>query len=384
MISKEVREELRAVHSELRKPFPVESHSIRELPGTSNLYIYLPWEAIRDRLDEICPDYQFEFTLPEYDHTANLVTCVVTLEILGIKKQALAAVPITQINAKTQKDMSRGNAVDRLHAEAIKNGAEAHCCGRYISNQLFCYKLLLKHKERLDDETRGKLNKMHNQFREAMQSALGYADAPKPQKQSEKNQPSILHAMAGVNHKHKISEGQVRRLWGMGKGELGLSTEAIKLAYKQYGFDKAEDINTDKYDAVIDYMKILSERKAEPHSSKTDNVVPFTSSLYPQHNAFVKRISVITGHNADWIMKQCSHYGGNEPGDLDPSKLRLLIQDIAVDYGFSSCVYADREKAAIAFHGKVAFYEGAGQKWGQGVLDWITETQQAAQQQTVR
>ncbi|MDJ0799711.1 MAG: hypothetical protein QNJ51_23340 [Calothrix sp. MO_167.B12] len=58
---------------------------------------------------------------------------------MTIRKEAIACVPIEIISSKG-RDMSRGSAADRLHAEAIKNAAEVWGVGRYLDDQEFTAK----------------------------------------------------------------------------------------------------------------------------------------------------------------------------------------------------------------------------------------------------
>lgn len=157
------REELRRIQQELRQPLAASAHKIRDLPGTSDLYIFLPWQAVRDRLEEVVPDYQLSFSDPVYDQAVNLVSIQASIEILGVKKSAIAAVKISIISNKGN-NAERGHCIDRLHAEAIKNVGEAWCVGRYLDDQIGVYKMLCEQQSELDAETKGKLNQMKSQF----------------------------------------------------------------------------------------------------------------------------------------------------------------------------------------------------------------------------
>lgn len=157
------RDELKLIQRELRQPLAPSAHKIRPLPGTDDLYIYLPWQAVRDRLEEVAPDYNLDFDDPVYDHVANLVSLKATVEILGVKKSAIAGVKISIISQKG-KNAEIGHCIDRLHAEAIKNVGEAWCIGRYLDDQLGAYKMLWDNQAALDQDMRGKLSQMKAQF----------------------------------------------------------------------------------------------------------------------------------------------------------------------------------------------------------------------------
>lgn len=173
------REELRQIQKELRQPLAPAAHKIRELPGTSDLYIYLPWQAVRDRLEEVVPDYQLDFDDPVYDHTTNLVSIKATIEILGVKKSAIAATRISIISRKGN-NAEIGHCIDRLHAEAIKNVGEAWCIGRYLDEQVSVYKMLWDSQSELDPEMRGRLNQMKVQFAKQMREYTTPQKPPAP------------------------------------------------------------------------------------------------------------------------------------------------------------------------------------------------------------
>ena len=93
--------------------------------------------------------------------------------------------------------------------------------------------------------------------------------------------------------------------------------------------------------------------------------------LYPEHNSFIKKLMSITGHDKTWVLSQCRVLRAQQPGDLNPDNLRVLITAMAADYGWSSGVYHSPEGAVSAFEAKVATYQASGQKWGQGAIAWL-------------
>ncbi|MBW4596989.1 MAG: hypothetical protein KME46_29860 [Brasilonema angustatum HA4187-MV1] len=116
-------------------------------------------------------------------------------------------------------------------------------------------------------------------------------------------------------------------------------------------------------------------------ASKPKNILPFVQPkqvLYPQHNAFIKRLRAISGHEPAWIVAQCRAYGGEQPGHLAPDKLRKLVYDMAGDFGFSQGIYYTRQLAAQSYQDKVTNFEAAGQRWGEGVLAWFHEVKNTA------
>lgn len=226
------REELRQIQKELRQPLPPVAHKIRELPGTSDLYIYLPWQTVRDRLEEVVPDYNLDFDDPVYDHTTNLVSIKATIEILGIKKSAIAATRIS-IFSKKGNNAEIGHCIDRLHAEAIKNAGEAWCIGRYLDEQVSVYKMLWDNQSELDPETRGKLNQMKGQFYKQLRE---YTTPQKPSVPA-KPKPETVAESLFPQHNQLIRE--VRSVTGHPPAEIIYRCKAL-------GGDSPSQLNPDK------------------------------------------------------------------------------------------------------------------------------------------
>jgi hypothetical protein len=109
-MNQETREELKRIQSELRKPFPPESHGIRELPGRG-YWAFVAHHDYRERLDEVCPEWESSYT--HIEQIASDVICKCTITILGISKQAIGSVPLVAAE-RNGKDVSRGSAADRL------------------------------------------------------------------------------------------------------------------------------------------------------------------------------------------------------------------------------------------------------------------------------
>ncbi|MBR8839983.1 MAG: hypothetical protein DSM106950_39795 [Stigonema ocellatum SAG 48.90 = DSM 106950] len=114
MITSGIREELKRIQSELKKVFPASQHEVRDLPGE---WVYLKWQTIRDRLDEVCPDWIIDYS--EIQYLGNDAICRCGITILGVRKEAIASVPVSLVSSKGN-EMTRGSAPDRLMAEATK------------------------------------------------------------------------------------------------------------------------------------------------------------------------------------------------------------------------------------------------------------------------
>jgi hypothetical protein len=161
-MNSEAREELKRIQSELRKPFTPEVHGIRELPGRG-YWAFVSHHQYRERLDEVCPEWESSYT--HIEQITSDVICKCTITILGISKQAIGSVPLVAAE-KNGRDVSRGSAADRLAAEAFKNACEAWGVGRYLDDQASVAHYLNSNAMKLDNETRNKLKSLANYLRQ--------------------------------------------------------------------------------------------------------------------------------------------------------------------------------------------------------------------------
>ena len=139
MLIEDVRTELQRIQVELKKVFPANQHEIRDLPGNAGRWIYVKWQTIRERLDAVCPDWSNDHT--EIQYLGNDAICRSAITIMGVRKEAIACVPISLTSGKGN-EMTRGSAADRLAAESLKNAAEAWGVGRYLDDQPFVIRYL--------------------------------------------------------------------------------------------------------------------------------------------------------------------------------------------------------------------------------------------------
>ena len=98
MLTTEIREELARIQLELKKVFPPEQHEIRDLPGNAGRWVYLKWQTIRERLDAVCPDWSNDHS--EIQYLENEAVCRCGITILGVRKEAIASVPISLVSGK--------------------------------------------------------------------------------------------------------------------------------------------------------------------------------------------------------------------------------------------------------------------------------------------
>lgn len=123
--------EIKQILTELKKPFPADSHKERKLPGGGR-WFFLPWQVIRDRLDEVCPEWQVSYSEPGYLGDFCHISCTIT--IAGVSRGAPGNTPINE--------KGWGTPIERAIADSFKNAAEAWGIGRYLDDQEFVVRYL--------------------------------------------------------------------------------------------------------------------------------------------------------------------------------------------------------------------------------------------------
>ncbi|NDJ19470.1 Rad52/Rad22 family DNA repair protein [Myxacorys almedinensis] len=123
----------REVLRQLREPFPPEVHKERELKGGGK-WFFIPWQSVRDRLNDVCPDHEISYSMPKYSEDGEYCTILCTLTICGVSRTLPGSVKVRELST-SGKDMSRGNPVDRAVAESLKNAAESFGVAAYLDDQ---------------------------------------------------------------------------------------------------------------------------------------------------------------------------------------------------------------------------------------------------------
>ena len=123
--------DIRDITTQLKAWFPPEAHRERDLPG-GNKWFYIPWQTIRERFDEVCPDWEVSYSAPSYLGDYCAITCTITIG--GISKQGVGNAEIMLLSS-SGKNMARGTPIERATADAFKNAAEAWGVARYLDDQ---------------------------------------------------------------------------------------------------------------------------------------------------------------------------------------------------------------------------------------------------------
>ncbi|MFB2770235.1 Rad52/Rad22 family DNA repair protein [Pelatocladus sp. BLCC-F211] len=357
-----IRDELKKIQAELRKPLGAIKHKVRDIPGSNKKWVYLPHQVIREHLDTIVPEWVIDFS--DIQYIGNDATCRCAITIMGIRKEAIACVPIS-LTSGSGKEMTRGSAPDRLAAEGIRNAAEQWGVGRYLDDQEFTIRYLWERIGELDQEMQGEVRRLAEQYK--IDKGIRQ---PRPKS---KDEGGMLQAMSGVPVAKTISEGQVKRLWAIAKSELKLDDEVVKSIYKKFGFEKTEQITTDKYEAIIEQLRQVP-------------VTRQSQDLYPANNNIIKSIRNVTKHQPDWIYAQCRHYGFDRPGMMPPDELPKLISDMCADFAVVNKVIgvgeASRRESRFLAHtsiqGAISFAKASGGDILPVVIDWLERHQAKA------
>ncbi len=322
------------------------------MPGGQRKWVYLRWQTIRERLDEVCPDWIIDYS--EIQYLGNDAICRCGITILGVRKEAIASVPIS-ILSSGGLEMSRGSAADRLAAEALKNSAEVWGVGRYLDDREFTIRYLWERMAELDNEAQGEIRRLSEQYK------IDKKYAPQPKS---KNETGFIHALSGTSSIAFITQAQAKRLWAIAKTELKLSDEQVKGAIKYFGFEKTESISQDKYESLINYLRTVAR-----------SAVAAAQDLYPANNDIVRQVRSRTLHDPNWILTQCKHYGYERPGAMPPEYLEKLVADMCVDWALSGGVMSDRAQAYTSIQGAISFANGAGQPLVEVAVKWLDRHQ---------
>lgn len=222
---------------QLQAWFPAEAHRERDLPGGGTWW-YVPWQLIRDRLNQVCPDdWQVAYDDPKFLDKYCYVTC--TLTICGVTRQAIGSAPIELLSSKG-KDMARGNAIERAVADAFKNSCEQFGIAAYLDEQT---------------ADRAKFaNYMHKRgnSKPAVQLQNEQRTTPKPATPSPPAKPfGQPQPTTDSKGPEPITEAQIKRFWAIARN-TGFTDAAVKRLIEAHGFTSSKEISRNAYDVLCD------------------------------------------------------------------------------------------------------------------------------------
>lgn len=262
MINQELRQELREIQAGLRAFFPPEMHEIRKIKG-GGYWAYLKHQSIRDRLDEVCPEWEVSYSSIELVGTDVSVRCSIT--ILGVTKQSIGAVPMVAAVNKTGEDVSIGSASDRVRAEAFKNACEEWGIGRYLDDQAAVFQYLSDNKNLLSGKT---LNEVAD-LKRYLQSKGILSD------RADVSYPLKTEAPKTTND-NVVTPAQGSKLYAIAKSK-GLTDDQIAETCKKFGAKNTKFVPKDRYQEFLSYLESLPG--GEPNSKPVTTKKPSEAQL---------------------------------------------------------------------------------------------------------
>ena len=220
---------------DLTRPFEAAEHKERKLPGGGTWW-FIPWQTIRDRLNEVCPeDWTAEYSDPVVAAEHVVIRC--TLTICGVARTGVG-------NDKAYPDkQTYGTPIERAVADAFKAAAEAFNIAAY-----------------LDDQSQGK-REFTIRYLQSKGDGRGLKAAAEngwipgnlnPEKQADRRQQQAASEVAQIRKKagdRTITEPQISRLTTLAK-KAGYTDGGLRQLVYGYGFQSRKDITITKYEEI--------------------------------------------------------------------------------------------------------------------------------------
>jgi Rad52/22 family double-strand break repair protein len=137
--------DIREIIAELKKPFPASAHKERKLPG-GDRWFYIPWQLIRERLDEVYPEWEVFYSDPVYlgdvtNEKTHLCSVRCGIKLGDFTRWGIGNAPLVLLS-RDGNDMTRGTPIERATADAFKNAAETWGIAAYIDDQIEVSRIL--------------------------------------------------------------------------------------------------------------------------------------------------------------------------------------------------------------------------------------------------
>jgi len=224
--------ELTDILAQLTDWFPVEDHKERQIKGGSRWY-YLPHQAIRDRLNEVCAgQWSTEYEGPHLIDGEPIYHCRLT--ICGITR--------TGIGDKSNEPSPYGTAAQRAFRKAFVDAAEQFGIGAY-----------------LDEQTSEKTKR--NFIRYMQQSGNGkaavlYQEGRREVGDSTRSTEPIAKPFGqSVARGDLITDAQRKRLYAIAIQEGRYTDMGFRRLVESQGFTSSKEIPKAAYDVLCDRAK---------------------------------------------------------------------------------------------------------------------------------
>jgi hypothetical protein len=236
--------ELADILPKLQDWFPVEDHKERQIKGGSRWY-YIPHQAIRDRLNELCPgDWSTSYEGPHIIDGEPVYHCRLT--ICGVTR--------TGIGDKSNEPSPYGTAAQRAFRKAFTDAAEQFGIGAYLDEQT-SEKTKRNFVKYMQSQGNGKAaaNFLGNQRLERGEiSAAKTFDSPsRPFGQSLPNPASKNQVQSST----LITEAQRKRLYAIATNEGKYTDNGFRRLVENRGFTSSKEITRDAYEELCDRAK---------------------------------------------------------------------------------------------------------------------------------
>lgn len=220
--------QLTDVLSQLTDWFPVEDHKERTIKGGSKWY-YIPHQAIRDRLNEICPgEWSTTYEGPHLIDGEPIYHCRLT--ICGITR--------TGIGDKSNEPSPYGTSAQRAFRKAFVDAAEQFGIGAYLDEQTSekTKRNFIRHMQQAGN---GKAAVFYQEARREADVASKFPDPAKAQSAS----------------RDLISDAQRKRLYAIAIQEGRYTDIGFRRLVESQGFASSKDITKTVYDTLCDRAK---------------------------------------------------------------------------------------------------------------------------------
>lgn len=236
--------DIREIIAELKKPFPPQDHQERKLPG-GGTWFFVPWQKIRDRLDDVCPDWQVNYSDPSYLGDFCVVSC--TLTIAGTSRQAIGNAPIVVLSS-TGQDASRGTPIERAIADAFKNAAEAFGVGAYLDTQSKDKReFTMRYMQQKGDGRAVKYARDNDWIEGSLPTAAQRESRAREERQG-------VNPITGTkpSSQFAISAAQSKRLYAIARNN-GYTDAGIRALIGHHGFEDSQQITTSSYNQICQH-----------------------------------------------------------------------------------------------------------------------------------
>lgn len=229
---------IRGIITQLKAWFPPDAHKERDLPGGKK-WFYIPWQLIRERFDEVCPDWEVSYSAPSYLGDYCAITC--TISIGGISKQGVGNAEILLLS-NSGKNMARGTPIERATADAFKNAAEVWGCARYLDEQT-------------DPKKQAEFIRYMQHSGDGRAADFYHRNAgslpTKKQRTSQSNPfgagKASVSPIGGASN--VITDSQVTRFWSIARS-TGFSDDGVKRLLLSRGLESSKIIPKSAYDEL--------------------------------------------------------------------------------------------------------------------------------------